>query len=61
MGQKSISSSPVGSPVNINKMLEFAKLHNIKPKIEKYKFSSVNEAIERLKSGDARYRIVLSR
>ena len=42
-------------------MLDFAVRHDVKPVIETYAFDQVNEAIERLKSGDARYRIVLSR
>ena len=60
MGQRSISGSPVGSPATIAKMLNFAAMHNIKPIVENYPFDQVNEAIEKLKSGKARYRIVLS-
>ena len=61
MGQRSISGSPVGSPENIAKMLNFAVQHNIKPVIEKYSFDNINEALTRLRSGQAHYRIVLSR
>ncbi|ELB2737484.1 TPA: NAD(P)-dependent alcohol dehydrogenase [Vibrio alginolyticus] len=60
-GQKTISASPVGSPVNIKRMLDFAAHHDIKPAIELYKFDDINEAIERVKSGKARYRVVLER
>jgi uncharacterized zinc-type alcohol dehydrogenase-like protein len=60
MGQKSISGSPVGSPSTIEKMLEFAKLHRVKPKVEMYPMSKINEAFDHLRSGKARYRIVLS-
>lgn len=59
-GQISISGSPVGSPGNIAKMLEFAVRHNIKPVIEKYRFDNINDAIARLRSGQTHYRIVLS-
>jgi len=59
--QLSVSSSPIGSPATIAKMLEFAKLHEIKPVIEKYKFEDINAAVDRLRSGDARYRVVLHR
>lgn len=59
MGQRSVSASPVGSPANIAKMLNFALQHDIKPLIEVYKFSDINEALERVKSGKARYRVVL--
>lgn len=59
MGQRNVSASPVGSPANIAKMLNFALQHDIKPLIEVYKFSDINEALERVKSGKARYRVVL--
>jgi uncharacterized zinc-type alcohol dehydrogenase-like protein len=61
MGQRSVSGSPVGSPATIAKMLEFAALHSIQPVIETYRFDQVNEAIQRLRSGQARYRVVLSK
>jgi uncharacterized zinc-type alcohol dehydrogenase-like protein len=59
MGQKSISSSPSGSPVALQKMLDFAARHNITPKTEHFPMSRINEAFERLEAGKARYRIVL--
>jgi uncharacterized zinc-type alcohol dehydrogenase-like protein len=61
MGQKSVSASPVGSPAVIARMLEFAARHDIRPVIETYPFEKVNEAMDRLRSGQARYRIVLTR
>jgi len=61
LGQRSVSGSFVGSPETMVKMLEFAKLHHIKPKVEKFGFDKVNEAIARLRNGDAHYRIVLER
>ncbi len=59
--QRQISSSPVGSPATIAKMLEFAALHDIKPVIETFRFEQINEAIDRLRSGKAKYRIVLKK
>ncbi|BDS05028.1 alcohol dehydrogenase [Oceaniferula spumae] len=59
-GQRSISGSPVGSPATIESMLEFAKLHDIKPMVESYPMDKINEALEHMKSGEARYRVVLS-
>ena len=61
MGQRSVSGSPVGSPENIAKMLNFAVRHNIRPVTERYGFDQINEAIARLRSGKAHYRIVLCR
>jgi alcohol/geraniol dehydrogenase (NADP+) len=58
--QKSISGSPLGSPNTTAKMLDFASRHQIQPEIEIYKFTQVNEAIERVRSGKQRYRVVLT-
>jgi alcohol/geraniol dehydrogenase (NADP+) len=57
--QRSVSGSPTGSPVAIEKMLDFASRHNIAPQNEHYPMSNINEAFARLESGKARYRIVL--
>ena len=59
--QLSLSSSPVGSPATIRKMLAFAARHQIAPVTEHFPMSQVNEAIEHLESGKARYRIILDR
>ncbi|GHA00275.1 alcohol dehydrogenase [Arenicella chitinivorans] len=59
--QLSVSASPIGSPATIRQMLDFANLHDIRPIIETYKFDQVNDAIARLRSGEARYRVVLER
>lgn len=59
-GQRSISGSPVGSPATIESMLEFARLHQVKPLVETYPMSKINDAFDHLKSGNAKYRIVLS-
>lgn len=59
LGQKSVGGSPTGSPVVIDEMLEFSARHSIAPITETFPMSKVNDAIERLRSGKARYRIVL--
>ncbi|SCY03956.1 uncharacterized zinc-type alcohol dehydrogenase-like protein [Nitrosospira sp. Nl5] len=59
MGQKSISGSPTGGPQAISAMLDFAARHNIAPQVEHFPLSKVNDAIEHLAAGKARYRIVL--
>ncbi len=58
-GQKSISGSPVGSPATIATMLDFCARHGIEPIVERFKMSEVNDAMERLEAGKARYRLVL--
>jgi alcohol/geraniol dehydrogenase (NADP+) len=59
LGQRSISGSPTGSPVDIETMLEYAARHDVSPQTEHYPMSRINEAFERLEAGKARYRIVL--
>jgi uncharacterized zinc-type alcohol dehydrogenase-like protein len=61
VGQRSVSGSPVGSPGMIATMLDFAARHAIKPVIETFPFERVNDALDHLRSGRARYRIVLTR
>jgi uncharacterized zinc-type alcohol dehydrogenase-like protein len=58
-GQKSVSGTPVGSPSNTRRMIEFCARHQIAPVIETFPMSRANEALEHLEAGKARYRIVL--
>jgi uncharacterized zinc-type alcohol dehydrogenase-like protein len=58
-GQKQISASPLGSPATIATMLEFCARHHIAPQCEVFPMSEVNHALDHLRSGKARYRIVL--
>ena len=58
-GQRVVSGSDTGPPDMVADMLEFCVRHDIKPMIEKFPMSDCNAAIDRLKSGKARYRIVL--
>ena len=58
-GAKSITGSPTGSPEALRTLLKFAARKNIAPQIELYPMSQVNDAIERLESGNVRYRVVL--
>lgn len=60
-GQRSISSSPVGSPAVIAQMLDFAERHDIAPKVEVFDMADVNKAIEHLENGSPRYRVVLKK
>jgi uncharacterized zinc-type alcohol dehydrogenase-like protein len=58
--QLSLSGSPNGSPAVILKMLQFCARHGVAPLTEHFPMSRVNEALEHLRSGQARYRIVLT-
>lgn len=57
--QRSVSGSPLGSPATTAEMLRFCQHHNLVPQTEVFPMSKVNEAIDHLKAGNARYRIVL--
>lgn len=57
--QLSVSATPLGSPATTSRMLEFCARHKIEPVTELFPMSKVNDALEHLKSGKARYRIVL--
>ena len=59
MGQRSLSGSPTGSPTDLAVMLDFAARHGIRPQTEHYPLAQVNDALEHLKAGKARYRAVL--
>ena len=61
MANRSISSSPSGSPTTALTMLDFAARHDIAPMCETYSFDQVNEAVDHLRSGRARFRVVLER
>ena len=60
-GRFSVSGSPVGSPQTIADMLEFAARHDIAPVTEHFEFDRINDAMQHLRDGKARYRIVLDR
>ncbi len=60
LGQRAVSGSPVGRPIAMDRMLAFSALHSIAPIVEFFPMSKINDAMERLRSGKARYRIVLT-
>jgi len=57
--QKKLAGSIVGGRADMQEMLDFAALHGIKPAVERMPLSKVNEAMDRVQAGKARYRIVL--
>ena len=57
--QRSISASPTPSPVVLSQMLEFCARHGIAPQVEHFPMSEVNAALDHLRAGKARYRVVL--
>ena len=60
VGQKSIHGSAAGSSSVALKMLAFAALHGVKPMVEVFPFSQVNDAIDRVRDNAVRFRAVLA-
>lgn len=58
-GQKSLSGSPTGSPAAIHEMLDFAARHGIAPTTEHFPVARINDAIQHLRDGNARYRVIV--
>ena len=59
LGQRSIGGSPLGSPATMSTMLDFAARHGIEPVTETFPMSKVNDALEKLRTGKPRFRLVL--
>ena len=59
IGEKSIGGSPLGSPATIATMLDFAARHGIEPVTETFPMSKVNDALEKLRTGKPRFRLVV--
>ena len=57
--RRSVTGSPTSSPASLRKMVDFCARHGIHPQVEHLPIARVNEAIERLRRGDVRYRFVL--
>lgn len=58
-GNKTVAGSTTGSPAQLRKMIDFSARKQILPRVEMFPMSQINQAIQHLKEGKARYRIVL--
>jgi uncharacterized zinc-type alcohol dehydrogenase-like protein len=58
-GNRAVCGSAIGSPSLIREMLEFSVRNRVQPMTERFPMAQVNEAMNRLKSNQTRYRIVL--
>jgi uncharacterized zinc-type alcohol dehydrogenase-like protein len=59
LGEKSVSGARTGSPSDTADMLAFTARHGIAPMVELFPMSQVNQAVDRVRSGKARFRVVL--
>ncbi|KAJ9063437.1 putative alcohol dehydrogenase [Entomophthora muscae] len=55
----SLVGSNIGSINEVKATLEFAAKHNIRPTIEQMPMAKVNDAVNRVRTGNVRYRMVL--
>ena len=57
--QKKVAGSIVGGRADMGEMLAFAAQHGVRPLVEERPMSGINEALEYVAAGKARYRVVL--
>ena len=57
--RRTITGSPLSSPSSLRKMVDFCARHGIQPMVEHLPMAQINEAIDRLRQGDVRFRFVL--
>ncbi len=61
MGRKTIAGSPLAAPATVKTMLDFCARHKIAPVTETFAMADVNDALEHLREGKVRHRVVLKR
>jgi uncharacterized zinc-type alcohol dehydrogenase-like protein len=59
-GQKSLSGSPTGSPRDLHEMLDVAARHGVKAITERFPMAKANDAVDKVKKNQVRYRAVLA-
>ena len=57
--RRAITGSPTSSPASLRRMVEFCARHGIAPVTETFPMDEVNSALDHLRAGKARHRIVL--
>ncbi|MGR3905857.1 alcohol dehydrogenase [Burkholderia sp. SR8] len=60
VGERTVQGSITGSPYECEKALDFSVLTGIRPMIEVMPLEQANEAYRRMKSGDVKFRMVLT-
>jgi uncharacterized zinc-type alcohol dehydrogenase-like protein len=58
-GRRSLAGSMIGSIAETQEMLDFCAAHGVVPEIEVIAIEDVNEAYERVRKSDVRYRFVI--
>ncbi len=60
VGERSIQGSLTGSPYENEKTLNFSVLSGVRPMVEVMPLDKANEAYQKMKSGDVKFRMVLT-
>jgi uncharacterized zinc-type alcohol dehydrogenase-like protein len=60
MKEKTLAGGRTGSPHDIAQMLAFAARHDVKPLCQPFPMKDVNAALDHVRAGKARYRVVLT-
>ena len=60
VGERSVLGSITGTPYENERTLGFSVLAGVRPKIEVMPLEQANEACQRMKSGDVKFRMVLT-
>ncbi|MGQ7190567.1 hypothetical protein ACUODJ_53080, partial [Escherichia sp. HC-CC] len=56
---RSVSGSATGTPYELRKLMRFAARSKVAPTTELFPMSKINDAIQHVRDGKARYRVVL--
>ena len=57
--ERALVGSYLGPYADYDEMLEFAVKHGVKPQVEVMPLARINEALDRVRDGKARYRVVV--
>ena len=60
VAEKKIGGGRAGSPSDTREMLEFCATHNIAPMCEQFDIKDLNQAVQHVRDGKARYRAVVA-
>jgi len=60
MGKRRVQGWPSGTAMDSEDTLRFSEMTGVRPMIEKYPLAKVNDAYERMMSGKAEFRVVLT-
>ncbi|MDR2993070.1 MAG: hypothetical protein LBV11_04445, partial [Bacillus cereus] len=55
----SVTGSLIGTIKDVKQTLEFAAKHNVRPLINEFPMTQVNEGVQYVRDGKVRYRVVL--